>query len=121
MKQCLIVDDSRVTRKVARKIIEDLRFTVHEAEGATAALELCHRKMPDAILLDGRMGSSSTAEFLRAVRRFPGGDRPIIIFSTIENDAEHIAEIMSAGANDYIMKPFDRALIATTFADAGLL
>lgn len=55
MKVCLVVDDSRVVRKVARKILEELHFACTEAEDGKQAMEACAQKMPDAILLDWNM------------------------------------------------------------------
>ena len=121
MKHCLVVDDSRITRKIARKLIEGLHFAVEEAEDCDTALELCRRNMPAAILLDCHMPNAASIEFLRNVRRSPRGAKPIIVCITIENDISRITEAVNAGASDYIMKPFDRAQIAAMFADAGLL
>ncbi len=97
MKKCLIVDDSRVIRKVARKILEELQFGVDEAEDGAAALEICRRKMPDAILLDWNMPTMSGVDFLRALRREPSGGRPIVVYCTSENDLTVITEAMGAG------------------------
>lgn len=121
MKKCLIVDDSRVIRKVARKILEELEFSVEEAEDGTAGLEVCRRKMPDAVLLDWNMPAMSGIEFLRALRREPSGGKPIVVYCTSENDVEMITEAMGAGANEYILKPFDRDTVKATFTDAGLV
>jgi len=120
MKQCLIVDDSRVIRKVARKILEEMKFTTDEAEDGAAALEICRRKMPDAILLDWNMPNMSGIEFLRALRREPSGGKPIVVFCTTENDIAHITEAIGAGANEYILKPFDKDVVESKFAEAGL-
>jgi two-component system chemotaxis response regulator CheY len=121
MKQCLIVDDSRVIRKVARKILEELRFGVDEAEDGAAALDICRRAMPDAVLLDWHMPVMSGVEFLRALRREPEGSRPVVVFCTTENDIAQITEAMGAGANEYLMKPYDRDLVQAKFAQAGLV
>ena len=121
MKQCLIVDDSRVIRKVARRIIESLNFSIEEAEDSAAAIEICRRKMPEAILLDYNIPNFSGAEFLRALRREPGGDKPIVVFCTTDNDISQITEAISAGANDYIMKPFDRGIVEAKFTEVGLM
>jgi len=120
MKQCLIVDDSRVVRKVARKILEGMNFTIDEAEDGVGALEICRRKMPDAILVDWNMPTMSGIEFLRVLRREPSGESPIVVFCTSEHDLAQITEAMAAGANEYIMKPFDKELMEATFAQAGL-
>jgi two-component system chemotaxis response regulator CheY len=121
MKHCLIVDDSRVTRKVARKILEDLEFTIEEAEEGGAALELCRRSMPDAVLLDGHMPNMSGIEFLRALRREAGGAKPIVVLCTTENDIAYITEAIGAGANEYVLKPFNREIVQAKFTEAGLL
>jgi two-component system chemotaxis response regulator CheY len=121
MKQCLIVDDSRVIRKVARRILEELKFAIDEAEDGADALEICRRKMPDAILLDWNMPNMSGIEFLRVLRREPSGGKPIVVFCTTENDIAHITEAIGAGANDYIMKPFVKDIVEAKFAEAGLM
>lgn len=121
MKKCLVVDDSRVMRKVARKILEELKFDTVEAEDGAAALEMCRQKMPDAILLDGNLPNMSDVEFLRTLRREPGGGKPVVVLCTTENDIAHITEAVGAGANDYLVKPFDHELVQATFVEAGLL
>jgi two-component system chemotaxis response regulator CheY len=121
VKQCLIVDDSRVVRKVARRILEGLHFQIEEAADGQEALEAIRRSMPDAVLLDWPTPSTVSAEFLRTLRREPGGNKPIVIFLAIENDVPHISEAIHAGANDYILKPFDRETLQATFNEVGLL
>ena len=121
MKKCLVVDDSRVIRKVARKILEELEFGVEEAEDGSAALEICRRKMPDAVLLDWSMPAMSGIEFLRALRREPSGGKPVVVYCTSENDLDMITEAMGSGANEYILKPFDRETVKATFTEAGLV
>lgn len=121
MKSCLIVDDSKVIRMVARKILEELTFETVEAADGQEALEACKRKLPDAILLDWNMPVMSGIEFLRALRAMPGGDAPIVVFCTTENDIQHIQEAIEAGANEYIMKPFDSEIIQSKFSQVGLL
>jgi two-component system chemotaxis response regulator CheY len=121
MKTCLIVDDSSVIRKVARRILEGLDFQISEAEDGQEALEACREKMPDAILLDWNMPRMDGYEFLRMLRRLPDGDRPKVVFCTTENDVAHIARALHAGANEYIMKPFDREIVEAKFQEVGLL
>jgi len=121
MKSCLIVDDSRVVRKVARRILEDLKFAIEEAADGQIALEACLRKMPDVILLDWNMPVKSGIEFLRELRQTQGGDAPVVVFCTTENDVQHIQEAIGAGANEYIMKPFDSDILQAKFAQVGLL
>lgn len=121
MKQCLVVDDSSVIRKVARRILEDLDFEISEAADGQKALDACRHNMPDAILLDWNMPVMDGLDFLRALRMEPGGDAPTVVFCTTENDIDHIARAIHAGANEYIMKPFDREIVEAKFQEVGLI
>jgi Response regulator containing a CheY-like receiver domain and a GGDEF domain len=111
MKTCLVVDDSSVIRKVARRILEGLDFQIVEAEDGEKALEVCKRGLPDGILLDWNMPVMDGYEFLRALRQMHRGDEPKVVFCTTENDVAHIARALHAGANEYIMKPFDKEIV----------
>lgn len=121
MRSCLIVDDSKVIRMVARKILQELSFETAEAEDGQVALNYCLGKLPDAVLLDWNMPNMNGIEFLRELRKLPGGDKPVVVFCTTENDIEHIQEAITAGANEYIMKPFDSEILQAKFSQVGLL
>ena len=121
MKTCLVVDDSSVIRKVARRILEGLDSQITEAEDGQKALEACKRSMPEAVLLDWNMPVMDGYEFLGQLRRLPGGDRPKVVFCTTENDVAHIARALHAGANEYIMKPFDKEIVEAKFQEVGLI
>jgi two-component system chemotaxis response regulator CheY len=121
MKTCLVVDDSSVIRKVARRILEGLDFQIMEAENGEDAIETCKRQLPDAILLDWNMPKMDGYDFLRVLRRLPGGDGPKVVFCTTENDVAHIARALHAGANEYIMKPFDKDIVEAKFQEVGLI
>jgi two-component system, chemotaxis family, chemotaxis protein CheY len=121
MKTCMVVDDSSVIRKVARRILEGLDFRIVEAEDGQQALDQCRSALPDAILLDWNMPVMDGYEFLKALRRMPGGDKPKVVFCTTENDVVHIARALHAGANEYIMKPFDKEIVEAKFQEVGLL
>jgi two-component system chemotaxis response regulator CheY len=107
MKRCLIVDDSRVIRKVSRHIVESFEFEVSEAENGQDALAQCKEALPDLILLDWNMPVMNGIEFIGALRRLSGGSQPKVVFCTTENDVAHIREAIEAGADEYVMKPFD--------------
>ena len=121
MKTCLVVDDSSVIRKVARRILEGLDFQIIEAEDGQKALEVCKRAMPEAVLLDWNMPVMDGYEFLGNLRRMPGGDAPKVVFCTTENGMDHISRALHAGANEYIMKPFDKDIVASKFQEVGLV
>lgn len=121
MKTCLVVDDSRVVRKVASRIVKDLGFEPIEAEDGLVALEECRKHMPPAILLDWNMPNMSGIEFLVALRAEPNGDVPKVVFCTTESDMEFIQKALSQGADEYIMKPFDNDIVETKFIQVGLI
>ncbi len=111
MTLCLIVDDSNVIRKIIRQEMESFGFTCDEAMNGSAAKEYCENKLPDFIMLDWNMPVMTGIEFLKALRDMPRGMEPIVIFCTTENDMDHIQQALESGANDFIMKPFDREII----------
>ncbi len=121
MKTCLVVDDSSVIRKIARRILEDMGFRVVEAEDGEQALEFCKRTLPEAVLLDWNMPVMDGYDFLGNLRRLPGGEEPKVVFCTTENNIDHIARAMHGGANEYIMKPFDKDIVTAKFQEVGLI
>ena len=120
MKNCLVVDDSRVIRKVSRHILESLSFVVFEAENGKIALDHCAKAMPDVILLDWNMPVMSGIEFIVQLRKQPGGDFPKVVFCTTENDITHIRQAISAGADEYVMKPFDHETLQIKLQLVGM-
>ena len=120
MKTCLIVDDSRVIRKVSRHILETLGFRVDEAEDGQQGLERCEPAMPDVILLDWNMPVMTGIEFITKLRQREGGDKPKVVFCTTENDVAHIREAISAGADEYVMKPFDHETLQIKLQLVGM-
>lgn len=121
MKSCLVVDDSRVIRKVARRMLEEIGFSVEEAGDGQQALEQCAKGLPEFILLDWNMPVMNGLEFLKALRASPGGDAPVVVFCTTENDIDHIQAALEAGASEYIMKPFDREILEAKLSSVGVL
>src|SRR5687767_10041150 len=119
MRSCLVVDDSKVIRKVARHILETLNFAVDEAEDGREALDRCGTSMPDVILLDWNMPVMSGMEFLRALRQTEHFDQPKVVFCTTENDVAHIRAAIAAGADEYVMKPFDRETLQSKLQIVG--
>lgn len=125
MKSFLVVDDSKVIRSVARRILEDLAFQVLEAENGQVALDMCKKALPDAILLDWNMPVMDGIDFLEKLKaecfaNISDAERPKIIFCTTENDLAHINQAIAAGADEYIMKPFDSGIIESKLLQTGL-
>lgn len=121
MKTCLVVDDSRVIRKVARRILEDLEFSIEEAADGMEALNACRADMPDVILLDWNMPVMDGLDFLKALRQEEGGQKPTVVFCTTENEIHSISQALDHGADEYIMKPFDGNIIEAKLSEVGLM
>ena len=120
MKTCLVVDDSKVIRKVARHILETLDFRVTEAGDGQEALDSCMADTPDVILLDWNMPVMSGMDFLRALRQSEGGMHPKVVFCTTENGMAYIRAAIEAGADEYVMKPFDRETLESKLQIVGV-
>ncbi len=121
LRQVLIVDDSRVIRKVAGRIVQSLGFVTREAENGEEARAACAAMMPNAILLDWNMPVMDGLEFLLHLRKMPGGMKPKVVFCTTENEVAQITRALAAGADEYIMKPFDTEILRSKFLEVGLL
>lgn len=121
MKDCLIVDDSPVVRSILKNIILDLGFECREAENGEIALRECASQFPNAITLDWNMPIMDGLEFLKKLRKMEGGKGPKVIFCTSETDVKKIRKALDAGADEYVMKPFDAEIIANKFRRTGLL
>lgn len=116
MTEVLIVDDSAGVRRIARRIFEALAVHVSEAEDGNQALAVCSRAMPDAILVDSDMTDIDTCEFVKRLRRLPGGDRAKVVVCASENDPPHLARAIYAGADDFMLKPFEGDLLRSKFS-----
>ena len=110
-KSCLIVDDSSVVRKIARIILEDLGFDVEEAESGEDALGKCRKNMPHLILIDWQMPGMNPLDVLVELRAKPASPRPFVLYVTTEVDVNDLTRAFQAGADDYLMKPFNREMI----------
>jgi two-component system chemotaxis response regulator CheY len=121
MKTCLVIDDSPVVRKVAARILENLKVVPSEAESGQQALDMCQKAMPDAIVLDYHMPGMGTVEFLSTLRSMTHGKRPVVIYCTTENDTADISRTIAAGADDFLIKPFDRDSVRAKLVSSGLL
>ncbi len=121
MTTCLVVDDSRVIRKLACKMLADLNIMTFEAENGAVALEMCTATMPDIILLDWNMPVLDGMEFLKKLRAGKFSRQPKVLFCTTESEFARIAQALSEGADEYIMKPFDEDILASKLRLIGVI
>jgi two-component system chemotaxis response regulator CheY len=120
-RDCLVVDDSRVVRKAARRVLEGFGFAVREAEDGAQALAACRSAVPDFVLLDWNMPVMDGITFLRAARAEHGDRKPLVMLCTTENTQDRILEALEAGAQEYVMKPFDAEILGGKLLQLGVL
>jgi two-component system chemotaxis response regulator CheY len=120
-RQCLVVDDSQVVRKAARRFMEGFGFTVREAGDGRQALLACRDLLPEIVLLDWNMPVMDGLSFLKAARAEFDADHPVIVLCTTEIGLERIMAALDAGAQEYVMKPFDAEILGGKLEQLGLL
>ncbi|WP_324291975.1 response regulator [uncultured Erythrobacter sp.] len=118
-KTCLIVDDSRVIRKVSSKIALSLGYVPVEAENGEEALARCKKSMPDLVLTDWNMPEMDGITFVTKLRSIPTPKEPVVVFCTSNGEAQDIHDGIAAGADDYIVKPFDEAALKAKLEKLG--
>lgn len=121
MKTCLLVDDSAVIRKVAKRILDSLKLAVVECEDGPQAIAACEQAIPDVALVDSLMNDMDGYEVVRAIRRMPDGGKARIIVLVVESDVATIARVLHAGADTYLMKPFSAALLKEKLQETGII
>ncbi|MFN3863346.1 MAG: response regulator [Erythrobacter sp.] len=118
-RTCLIVDDSRVIRKVSSKIALSLGYVPIEAENGEEALARCKKAMPDLVLTDWNMPEMDGITFVTKLRAIPTPKEPVVVFCTSNGEAKDIHDGIAAGADDYIVKPFDEAALRAKLEKLG--
>ena len=116
---CLLVDDSRMIRKVARRIVENAGYAVLEAENGEEGLARCRAAMPDLVITDWNMPVMSGIEFVTALRAIPTAVPPKVVFCTTNSGAKDIHKGIEAGADEYVIKPFDEAALMSRLQAVG--
>ncbi|MCB1448683.1 MAG: response regulator [Nitratireductor sp.] len=121
MQIFMIVDDSPVIRKVGRRLIEDMGFVVVEAADAIEALTICRSNMPDAVLVDWDLAGYPGLDLIRDIVLLPGSEGLKIIYCTSELMVPEMTKAKRSGATGFIMKPFNRQVLADKFRQFGLI
>ncbi len=121
--RALVIDDSRVARMSIRKILEDLGFEIEEAENGKQAYEvLTQSDSPfDIAMVDWNMPVMNGYEFIQKVRSSTNYSDLQLVMVTTENESSQVIKALTAGANEYIMKPFTDEMIAEKIEMLGLL
>ena len=117
---CLIVDESLMVRRVGARIIRELGYEVIEAKTGVSALDTARLRRPDVILTEWQVGEMDAPTLIKTLTKELGADRTRFILCTADRRVERIVEALAAGADEYIMKPFDSDIIESKFVLAGL-
>lgn len=120
-RRCLIVDDSRVVRKISRQIVESLGYQAIDAENGEEALARCRADMPDLILLDWDMPVMTGIEFVNQLRALDTHRRAKVVFCTSRSQTHDIYKGIEAGADEYVTKPFDAASLGAKLERIGAI
>ena len=120
MKIFMIVDDSPVIRKVARRILEGMGYIVSEAEDGMEALDKCAHNMPDVIMVDWDMPRMDGVEFIEALRSTSAADSTKVLFCTSEVLVTEMMKAKRAGCQGYMLKPFTRDILLHKLSEIGV-
>ncbi|MER9680772.1 response regulator [Mesorhizobium sp. M0184] len=115
MKRCMFVDNSSVIRKVARRILGGSGMMVIEAASGYEAIEMCAVDMPDIIVVDGALPDMQAQDLIRRVRAMESPVVPQVLISLVEVDVGAIMRAKRAGAQGYLLKPFNRPQLLECF------
>lgn len=119
--KALVVDDSRSMRAIIGKQLRELGFTVQEAAGGQEALAALHAGGPvDLVLLDWNMPEMDGCEVLSLIRSEPRYKSVRVMMVTTESEMSQVAVALEAGANEYLMKPFDRESLVEKLVLLGM-
>lgn len=115
MKRCMFIDDSSVIRKIAKRILGGSDMLVIEAARGFDAVEMCSADMPDIIVVDGALPDMQAEDVIRRVRAIESPIQPQILISLVEVDVASIMRAKRAGAQGYLLKPFNRPQLLKCF------
>lgn len=120
--RALIVDDSRPIRRIEAGILRDLGFEISEACHGKEALEkLRTDPLPELAVVDWNMPEMNGLEFVKELRRDERYRDVKVLMVTSEIDAEHTQQALNAGANEYLMKPFQKECLVDKLRLVGLV
>jgi len=117
MKRCMVVDDSSVIRKVAKRILGGSELVVVEAGSGGEALAMCSTDMPEIIIVDASLPDMDVIDFIRQAAAISSPVKPHIAICMTEFDVGAIMRAKRAGARGYILKPFNRSQLLDRFRE----
>lgn len=119
--KALVVDDSRSMRAILSKQLRELGFQAAEASGGVEALRILTEQGPfELVLLDWNMPEMDGREVLTLIRSEPKYASTRVMMVTTESEMSQVSVALEAGANEYLMKPFDRDSLLEKLVLLGL-
>lgn len=118
MRRLMIADDSDVVRKVGMRILSGMGFLVSDAANGLEALSRCEAELPDILIVDA--GMDGALDLIANIRRLPNGKSVRIYYCVIEADLKKMMMGKRAGADDFLLKPFDRKILENVFSGLAL-
>jgi len=112
MHRCLVIDRSPLIRKVARVILSDFGYAVSDAETGREGLAQFRRLAPRLVIIDAGLADMNALDVLRQIRDM-GVPQVHVLYCTTDYDVLGLQQAQAAGAKDVLIKPFDRASLAT--------
>jgi two-component system, chemotaxis family, chemotaxis protein CheY len=118
MKHLMIVEEYEVVRKVAKRILSGMGYNVSECGNTLEALVRCEGELPDVLIIDSAMDGA--LDLIANIRRLPNGKASRIYYSVIEADLKRMMQGKRAGADDFLLKPFDRKILTSVFSNLSI-
>jgi two-component system, chemotaxis family, chemotaxis protein CheY len=120
--RAMVVDDSRAIRRIESEILNDLGFETSVAcHGKEALEQLQNNPLPDVILVDWNMPEMNGLEFIKAVRDDERFSNVVLVMVTTETEPEQMLRAITAGADEYLMKPFQRDCLVDKLRIMGVV
>jgi len=110
--RAIVIDDSRAMRGIIKRILKGMDFEISEAcDGQEALTRLAQAGAPDVAMVDWNMPVMNGLEFIRAIRKDPAFNAMRIVMVTTEVEMTQVESALTAGANEYVMKPFTEEIL----------
>jgi two-component system chemotaxis response regulator CheY len=123
MPKAMVVDDSKAIRMILSRTLGEVGYEVCSAGNGKEALTLLEQQQGSVslALVDWNMPEMNGLEFVRQVRSLPRYSELTLIMVTTETEVSQMAKALQEGANEYVMKPFTRDIIADKLKLLGIV
>ena len=123
MSKAMVVDDSKAIRMILSKTLTEVGYEVCEASNGREALSLFEREKDhiSLVLVDWNMPQMDGLEFVKQLRADPKHSSVVLMMVTTETEVEQMVRALEAGANEYVMKPFTKEIIADKLRMLGVV